>query len=190
MEKKFKLVKINKDNVDLETDFQLSIFPEECGYGCYLLSIKLNTDYFSYYLAYDNKKLIGITGIYSFEKVQETNSLWLGWFGISPIYRGKGYGKALLEQTINLVKKYAKKDERIKYFRLYTSSRDNPIACRMYREVMDFEEKYEFHGDFNYDGTCLIFTKCLCEIDESPLWNNRYLNLSGITEMEKIKPKK
>ena len=189
MGKKFKLVKINKDNVKLATGFQLSIFPEECGYGCYMLSIKLDTNYFSYYLAYDNEKLIGITGIYSFEKIKETNSLWLGWFGISPAFRGKGYGKALLEQTIDLVKNYAKKDKRIKYFRLYTSSRDNPTACKMYREVMDFEEKYDFHGDFNYDGTCLIFTKCLYNDGERLLWNNRFLNLSGITELEKVTPK-
>lgn len=188
MKKKFKLVKINKDNINMATEFQLSIFPEECGYGSYMLSIKLDNDYFSYYLAYDNENLIGITGIYSFDNIEETKSLWLGWFGISPMYRRKGYGKALLEQTIDMVKEYAKNDTRIKYFRLYTSSRDNPIACQMYREVMDIEEKYECDGDFNYDGTCLIFTKCLYNDGENPLWNNKSLNLSGITELENIKP--
>ena len=188
MEKKFKLVKITKDNVNLAAEFQLSIFPGECAYGSYIYSIKRNSDYFSYYLAYNNENLIGITGIYSFEKVEETNSLWLGWFGVSPIYRRKGYGKALLKQTIDMVKEYAKKDPRIKYFRLYTSSRDNPIACKMYREVMDYEEKYECDGDFNYDGTCLIFTKCLYKDCKNPLWNNRFLNLNDITEMEKIEP--
>lgn len=188
MEKTFKLVKITKENVILATEFQSSIFQEECGYGSFMYSIKKDSDYFLYYLAYDNENLIGITGIYSFEKVEETNSLWLGWFGVSPIYRGKGYGKALLKQTIDMVKGYAKKDPRIKYFRLYTSSRDNPVACEMYRKVMDFEEKYECDGDFNYDGTCLIFTKCICKDCENPLWNDRFLNLSSITEMENIKP--
>ena len=49
---------------------------------------------------------------------------------------------------------------------------------------MDIEEKYDYPGDFDYDGTCLIFTKILDPNDQNKKWNNRFLNLNRIVEQE------
>ena len=35
----------------------------------------------------------------------QNDEAWLAWFGILPKYRHKGYGKKLLEKTINLAQK-------------------------------------------------------------------------------------
>ncbi len=184
MKEKLKFVKITRENIDFATEFQMSLFEGECGYEHFLYTIDSNNKYLSYYLVYLNNELVGITGIYSFEQLEETNSLWLGWFGLDPKYRGRGLGKQMLLDTLDIVKEYAKNDDRIKYFRLYTSTRNNPIACKLYREVMDIEEKYDYPGDFDYDGSCLIFTKILDPNDQNKKWNNRFLNLNRIVEQE------
>ena len=184
MKDKLKFVKITKENIDLATEFQMSIFSSECGYKHFLISLGSQYEYFSYYLVYLESTLIGITGIYSFEPVEETNSLWLGWFGIEEKHRRLGYGKEVLLKTFDMVKDYAKKDSNIKYFRLYTSSTQNPIACNLYREIMDIEEEYNCPNDYNYEGTCLIFSKVIDSKYPMEKWNNRFLNLNRIIEQE------
>lgn len=184
MKDKLKFVKITKENIDLATEFQMSIFSSECGYKHFLISLGSQYEYFSYYLVYLESTLIGITGIYSFEPVEETNSLWLGWFGIEEKHRRLGYGKEVLLKTFDMVKYYAKKDSNIKYFRLYTSSTQNPIACNLYREIMDIEEEYNCPNDYNYEGTCLIFSKVIDSKYPMEKWNNRFLNLNRIIEQE------
>jgi len=181
---RLKFKKITMKNIDFATQLQLSIFPGECGYFHFLYAINSQLPYLSYYLVYKGKKLIGITGLYSFEDVKDTNSLWLGWFGIKEEYRNKGLGTQTLLQTIKLARKFSKKYPEIKYVRLYTSTRDNPLAISLYRKHMDLEEQYTNKDDFTYDGTCLIFTKKLN--DKTPLikWNNQFLNLIKIIEDE------
>ena len=46
---------------------------------------------------------VGITGWYIWPPFN-LNRIWLGWFGIRNQYKGKGYGKLLLNQTMNVIK--------------------------------------------------------------------------------------
>ena len=177
-----KYVEIINDNIEFATKVQMRIFPNESAYEHFKFTIERNLEYEKYFLVYDGDIVIGVTGLYSNEDIFETNSLWLGWFGVLEEYRSKGYGKQILTDTIEMSKKLAKKYP-IKYFRLYTSERDDKIAQPLYEKVMDIKEYYNNPDDINYDGTCLIYTKSLD--DEKPTyWNDKFLNLKTIVEEE------
>ena len=45
----------------------------------------------------ENKKTIGICGLYSLDE-NSKDELWLGWFGIIKEYRSKGHGSDVLKQ--------------------------------------------------------------------------------------------
>ena len=81
-----------------------------------------------------------------------------------------------------MAKEFSKKYP-IKYFRLYTSERDNPIAQILYNEIMDIKEYYNNSDDFNYDNTCIIYSKSLTD-DQIKHWNNQFLNLNEIVRKE------
>ena len=180
----FNYIKVDKNNLMLATKIQMEIFPEESGYEHFLYTIKRNTDYEKYFLVYKDSEVIGITGLYSNEDINETNSIWLGWFGVLEKYRSRGYGRKILEDTINMAKDLTKKHP-IKYFRLYTSEIDEAIALPLYDSVMDIKEYYNNEDDCTYDGTCLIYTKSLFD-DKPEKWNNRFLNIKGIIEEQEL----
>lgn len=182
-----KYIEITKDNIDFATKIQLDIFPEESAYEHFLETIEKNEDYEKYFLVYKDDNVIGITGLYSNEDLKQTNSIWLGWFGVLEKYRNNGYGKRILLDTINMANKLSKTYP-IKYFRLYTSERDNKAAQPLYQEVMDLKEYYKNDNDINYDDTCLIYTKSLNN-NNVKKWNNRFLNLREIVSQEIVKTK-
>ena len=163
----------------------MQIFPDECAYFNYRDIINKNLEYQNYYLVYDKENVIGTTGLYCFEDISITNSIWLGWFGVLEKFRRKGYGKRILLDTINIAKEFSKKYP-IKFFRLYTSERDNPIAQILYNEIMDIKEYYNNKEDFNYDNTCIVYSKCLTD-EKIKHWNNQFLNLKEIVKKEKKK---
>ena len=105
----------------------------------YKYSIESNLEYIKYYLVYDNDNVVGITGLYSNEEISETNSIWLGWFGVLEDFRSNGYGKQIFLDTIDMANDLKNKYP-IKYFRLYTSERDDAIALPLYNKVMDIKE--------------------------------------------------
>lgn len=176
-------IKITKDNIDYATRIQMKIFPDECAYYNYLDIINKNLEWQNYYLVYDGDEVVGVTGLYCFEDINETNSIWLGWFGVLKEYRRHGYGKRILLDTIDKAKEFSKKYP-IKYFRLYTSTRDNKVAQILYSEIMDIKEEYNNPSDFNYDNTCVIYSKSLTD-EKASYWNNKYLGLNEIIEREK-----
>ncbi len=51
--------------------------------------------YWEVYIIKEEGKTLGICGLYSLEKNNNT-SMWLGWFGILPQYRSKGFGSEVL----------------------------------------------------------------------------------------------
>lgn len=173
---------IKKSNLELAARTLNQIFKEQCSYNSayiqYEAIIKAGLDYIKYYLAYNDNELVGVTGMYTVGPIENTDSLWLGWFGVLEEHRRKGYGKQILLDTMEKVKVLAEKYQ-IKYFRLYTSERDNDLAQHMYEEIMDIKEYYNNPDDINYDNTCVIYTKSM--INEEPqLWNNKFMNLKGI----------
>ena len=95
-----KYVKITKENIVFATNIQMKIFKDECAYQNYLDIINKNLEWQNYYLVYDDDIVIGITGLYCFEDINITNSIWLGWFGVLEEHRLKGYGMKILLDTI------------------------------------------------------------------------------------------
>lgn len=181
-----KLVEITKQNIDLATNVQLDIFQIESGYNHFLTAINSNKEYCCYFLVYHNDAPIGVTGLYSIEDIEQTNSLWLGWYGIKKEYRNHGYGTEVLLKTIEMAKNFAIKYPAIKYLRLYTSTKLNADAILLYRKYMDIEERYTNKNDYTYDGTCLIFTKVLSQKAPRKKWNNKFLNINGIIDSENL----
>lgn len=78
-----------------------------------------------YYLAFDDGKLVGITGIYSVNDEEA----WLGWYGVVPECRSRGYGNAILDFTLEKMKSYG-----YKIALLYTEKDVNVEACKLYRK--------------------------------------------------------
>lgn len=173
-----KYVLVTNENLQFATNIQSRIFPKESAFLHYKYSIESNLEYIKYYLVYDNDNVVGITGLYSNEEISETNSIWLGWFGVLEDFRSNGYGKQIFLDTIDMANDLKNKYP-IKYFRLYTSERDDAIALPLYNKVMDIKEYYNNPDDDNYDGTCLIFSKSLTD-QPVPYWNNKFINLKGI----------
>lgn len=176
----FRYVEITNDNLLEATLIQMKIYPNESAYEHYKYIINKKCDYEKYYLVYNDGDIIGITGLYCNENLEETNSIWLGWFGVLEEYRRKGYGKKILLDTIEMAKKLSDRYP-IKYFRLYTSERDDLIAQPLYQKVMDIKEYYNNEDDVNYDGTCVIYSKSLGDY-KVIYWDNKFLNLKEIIE--------
>ena len=179
-----KYVPMTEDNIYDMVKTQMEIFPTECGYFQYNYALSCGKDYWKYWLVYDDDNIVAITGLYSDFDIEETNSIWLGWFGVKKEYRKNKIGTKVLEFTINEAYKLAEKYP-IKYFRIYTSTDISDIAQILYKKIMDHCEVYNYPGDFNYDNTCRIWTKMLFN-DEYVKWNNKCLNLNEIEKQEII----
>ena len=177
-------IPMTSENIFEITKTQMEIFPSECGYFQYNYALNCRKDYWKYWLVYDDNNIVAITGLYSDFDITETNSIWLGWFGVRPDYRRQKIGTKVLEFTINEAYKLAKKYP-IKYFRLYTSIDENATAQLLYKKVMDFCEEYNCPNDSNYNNTCRIWTKILFD-NEFISWRNKCLNLKEIEKQEKI----
>ena len=175
-----KYIPMTQDNIIDMVKTQMEIFPTECGYFQYNYALTCGKDYWKYWLVYEADEIAAITGLYSDYDINETNSIWLGWYGVREKYRGKKIGTKVLEFTINEAYELAKKYP-IKYFRLYTSTELNDKAQNLYQKVMDYCEDYDNPNDFNYNNTCRIWTKALFN-DEIVKWNNKDL---GLNEKEK-----
>ena len=175
-EAKIKLIKVDSNNVKEAIKIQNQIFPSEQGGALDIIS-SLDKDFIKealgysydyralYYLAMLDDKAIGITGLYCYDNHKEA---WLGWFGVLGQYRGKGYGKILLEQSINL----AKKD--FNTLRLYTSTEDeNKTARSLYDKLGFISEDYTAEN-LGYK----IYSKNLHNDTDPALWGNKSLELA------------
>ncbi len=91
----------------------------------------------------------------------------VGWYGVLANYRGVGYGKQILLETMELAKKLG-----YQFMRLYTES-TNISACRLYDKVMNFKENYTKETIPNV----LVYSKSLCN-EICPKFNNKYLGLN------------
>lgn len=168
---------INENNINLATSIQHTIFPDECAYEHYKYSIDTNYKRNMYYIIKWNKMPVGIIGLYIDEEIDE-ESIWLGWFGILPEFRSRGFGKKSLLDIIEKAKKFNKK-----YFRLYTNDDGDSTARPLYRSVMQIYEKYTNRNDYNYNGNCYIYSYSLCS-EKVALWNDRFINLKKDIEEE------
>lgn len=162
--------KIDKNNIELAYKVQKSIWPDDPDYDNFLDKINNPSDDNISWLVYDNKNLIGITGVYTEDIDKE--SIWLDWFAILPQYRKKGYGEKVLLDTIN----YCKKLNRYLYFRLDTTYYENRPALFLYDKIMDLREEYTKEDTEERKYNYLIYTYALN--GKIKPWNNRYLGLN------------
>jgi len=113
----------------------------------------------SYWVAKDieSGKVIGLTGIYTED---EDESCWLGWFCIDEEYRGKEFGKKLLEFSIEQAKNMGKK-----YLHVYTYKAERfKVAISMYKQYgfTEYQEKRD-------NNTHTIYLKKII-IEEEKIW--------------------
>lgn len=179
-----KLNVVDFNNYKEAIRIQKEIFPHEDGTLNILASLDrdlfmkktgmfYDDDNVEFYIASVSNKPIGMTGIYRFI----SDEAWVGWFGILPQHRNKGYGKKLLEQTIEMAKKQG-----YKILRLYTDKVENATAIKLYEKLGFIGEKYSVEK-LSYD--CWIYSKSLCD-SEVILWNDKNLHLLEQSELEQV----
>ncbi len=178
------LIPVDKANCIQAIRIQNAVFPHENGAVNILAS--MDRDLFTertgvvypdhrirYWLAEEDHAYVGITGLYSYDSDPET--VWLGWFGILPEYRSKGYGRQVLEKTMEKAQA-----EGFTCMRLYTDYRDNHNAVQLYEQEGFTGEKYTAE-ELPYD--CRIYSKRLDGGEAEP-WDNRFLALGYQSELE------
>ena len=86
-----------------------------------------------YYLAYNEAHtVVGVTGLY--QEPDDPDSLrWLGWFGVVPEYRGRGYGRRILEATESLCLRM-----KVTTLKLWTTEDDEEAAAQILFEKKDY----------------------------------------------------
>lgn len=171
--KKLRFEEISKDNIKVAARLQYEIFPNSSAYSVYKSKITGEMkDLYIGYIAYIEDIPIGVTGIYEIPEYSDT--VWLSWFGIKKEYRKLGYGKQILDYTIEMAKAMNKR-----YLRLYTFEIWNSEAQTFYKRNMDLGEYYyneKEHKDI-FEGKPKIFSISLCN-ERVELWNNKFINIS------------
>ena len=171
--KKLRFEEISKDNIKVAAKLQYEIFPNSSAYSVYKSKITGEIkDLYIGYIAYMGDIPVGVAGIYEITEYSDT--VWLSWFGIKKQYRKLGYGKQILDYTIEIAKALNKK-----YLRLYTFEIWNNEAQTFYKRNMDLEEYYyndKEHKDI-FEGKPKIFSISLCD-EKVELWDNKFINIS------------
>lgn len=93
---------------------------------------KFDLEFLKYFVVTESEsdKILGVTGFYRRYKDPE-DLIWLGWYCIEPSQRNKGFGKEILNWTINNAK-----ENGYKRMRLYTSTDPNEeIAQKLYEKL-------------------------------------------------------
>lgn len=171
--KKLRFEEISKDNIKVAAKLQYEIFPNSSAYSVYKSKITgERKDLYIGYIAYIEDIPVGVTGIYEISKYSDT--VWLSWFGVKKEYRKLGYGKQILDYTIEMAKALNKK-----YLRLYTFEIWNSEAQAFYKRNMDLGEYYYNEKEYKdiFEGKPKIFSISLCD-EKVKLWNNKFINIS------------
>lgn len=171
--KKLRFEEISKDNIKVAARLQYEIFPNSSAYSVYKSKITGEMkDLYIGYIAYIEDIPIGVSGIYEIPEYSDT--VWLSWFGIKKEYRKLGYGKQILDYTIEMAKAMNKR-----YLRLYTFEIWNSEAQAFYKRNMDLGEYYYNEKEYKdiFEGKPKIFSISLCN-ERVELWNNKFINIS------------
>ena len=130
----------------------------------------------TYYLAYNDNEIVGIAGLYH-EKSSCDDSIWLGWFGVVPKFRGLGFGEKILELTMDKAK-----EKGFKIIRLYTDTIENKAAVKLYEKLAFTKEEYKAEKNIN---NCYIYSKHLYN-QQVELWNDKNLDLENMAKLENL----
>lgn len=140
----------------------------ELEYDCYDASVHGAANV-RYWFVYDDDTLVGHMGLYKVYGCDDSS--WLGWFGVEPELRRKGYGR----QIIGLYEGMAR-EQGFKYARLYTSMYDNEVAHRFYRACGYWLEDYD-NERCSEGEHLMIGTKVLADGAELVPWLNADMDL-------------
>ena len=128
---------------------------------CFIKSItgQHSLNKLEYYLGYENMEIVGISGIYA----DNNNECWLGWFGVRPEYRRKGYATTILEIQLKMMKDYG-----FKVCRLYTDEIIN-------KNVINLYIKKGFYKDNIYKKNIITMSKSLDNVTIPSVWTGKPL---------------
>jgi GNAT superfamily N-acetyltransferase len=98
-----------------------------------------------YFVAIDECKVVGTTGLYAYEKDAAQNIYSIGWFGVDPAYRGRGIGHELLEFTI---KEAIRRDAPV--LNLWTTDSPKLSKARQMYERRGFIVTETEQGEYDY----------------------------------------
>lgn len=141
---------LSQENLKEASNLVYSVFPddfnsEDSPYEAYRASLdshehedfilKHDIDYMQYFVVKNpsTEKIIGVTGWYT-QKSDNDDTVWLGWYCLSPLERGKGLGKEILKWTMGKVK-----EKGYKVMKLYTSTDPNEATAQSLYEKMGFK---------------------------------------------------
>jgi len=123
-----------------------------------------------YWMLEEDGEVVGIQGIY--DLAIEPEAAWLGWFGILPPYRHKGYAMQALRMFENLAR-----ERGYQYARLFTE-RGDAAAIALYLKCGYFQEEYSCPTDPEaLTVPMYIMSKSLYPDCECPRWDNRDIAL-------------
>lgn len=159
-----KLEKIaTPEDIEIVKSFFYQIFPEESEYNLLHFDKSItgqhNLKRLEYYLGYENGAAVGVSGIYA----DNYDECWLGWFGIRPEYRQRGYATAILDMQLQMMKNYG-----YKVCRLYTDDVINKYAVDLYL-------KKGFQKDATYKENIITMSKSLDGVTIPLKWKNKPL---------------
>ena len=176
-------VPITHENIILATEIQMQLFPDMCAYLEYEKRIEQKEPH---WLVYHKNDLIGTVGVYGCPWLKEEKTCWLGWFGVLPKYRNKGYGTVILQKLFEIAKNMG-----YETLRVYTSYKYCPLAISFYDRLMDFHEIYTYE---KFDYEVRIYTKSLTDKPAKKLGHkNIYIKSEiesekeGLMQFEKLK---
>ena len=176
---------VNKNNAIEAIHTQNEIFPEDDAtihilIACDLDFLKQNikicptVNKVNYYLAYYNDDIVGITGLYTYSENSLPNECWLGWYGVRTKYRGYGFGKIMLEWSIDKAL-----SEGYDTLRLYTTS--------YYKEAMDVYKKRGFISEeYVIDNNEIIIYSIALSQRPLELLEGRFINILPEMDLCKI----
>ena len=154
------------EDVEKVKSFFCDIFWEETDYDLvhFYHSVSGAHDFerLEYYMGCVGDEVVGISGIYADNK----DECWLGWFGVRPEYRRKGYASAILKLQLEMMK-----NDGYKVCRLYTDEVINKNAVPLY-------EKNGFVKDFEYENHIITMAKSLDGVTKAEKWQGEPLGFA------------
>ena len=148
------LEQITAANLERAIETARQIFPSEIhaeGFWpevAYKMAIEENNPRFAYYLAFNCESVVGITGHYP--PAGGKPQIWLGWFGVLPNKRRKGYGSEILKATCQTVAAFG-----VSELNLYSRDQDEePAAQRLFLRY-----GFEQTGRGEVDGDPVLYFK-------------------------------
>ena len=171
-------VRITPDNVSIAHHINRVVFPKYDSLINFLDSFKEGAKD-RFYLMKVGEEHVGIFGLYYYEGYPD--DAWLGWFGVLPEHRGKGYGNTALTFFEDLAR-----DRGFRYVRLFTDTYDNEEAHKFYLEHGFTEERYINENDpASLKYPISIFSKPLFAQFPLKPWGNRNIHFTKQVEKQR-----